>query len=134
MAQADSMNSITAAAVSTRRHFLSQAAGVAAGSTALALATIPPAPAADAPASALEPVFALIAAHRDVTSTVHAIEAETSRRLSLGSGDDIDITESAGAEMDLFLELLDIVPTPLAGVVALVDLSRRGQQKGSVEI
>jgi hypothetical protein len=40
---------------STRRHFLSGAAGVAAGGTALALATIPPAPAAAAPASALDP-------------------------------------------------------------------------------
>jgi hypothetical protein len=58
---------------STRRHFLSGAAGVAAGGTPLALATIPPAPAADAPASALDPVFALIAAHRDFNATVHAI-------------------------------------------------------------
>lgn len=38
----------------TRRRFLSQAAGVAAGGTALALAAIPPATAASAPASSLE--------------------------------------------------------------------------------
>ena len=38
----------------TRRHFLSQAAGVAAGGAVLALATIPPASAAAAPASALD--------------------------------------------------------------------------------
>ena len=106
--------------VASRRGFLSHAAGLAAGGTVLALATIPPAPAADALASALDPVFALIAAHRDVNATVHAVEAETSRRLSLGIGDEIDITESAGTEMGLFLELLEIVPTTLAGVVALV--------------
>jgi hypothetical protein len=48
----------------TRRRFLSQAAGVAAGSAALALATIPPVSAATAPASPVDPVFALIAKHR----------------------------------------------------------------------
>jgi hypothetical protein len=49
MAQADFKNSITAPAVSRRRRFLSQAAGVAAGGTVLALATISPASAAAAP-------------------------------------------------------------------------------------
>jgi hypothetical protein len=49
MAQADSNNSIPVPAVSTRRRFISQAAGVAAGGTVLALATIPPALAAAAP-------------------------------------------------------------------------------------
>jgi hypothetical protein len=46
MAQADSKNSITAPIVSTRRRFLSQAAGLAAGGTVLALATVTPAAAA----------------------------------------------------------------------------------------
>jgi hypothetical protein len=46
MAQANSNNSITAAAVPSRRLFLSQAAGLAAGGTALALATVTPTPAA----------------------------------------------------------------------------------------
>jgi hypothetical protein len=64
MAQATSDNSITAPVVSTRRRFLSQAAGVAAGGTALALATIPPALSAIAPAPSVDPVFALIAQHR----------------------------------------------------------------------
>jgi hypothetical protein len=40
MAQADFTNSIPAAAVSTRRRFLSQAAGLAAGCTALALVAV----------------------------------------------------------------------------------------------
>jgi hypothetical protein len=113
MAQANSNNSTPAPLDSTRRGFLSRAAGLAAGGTALALA-IPSARAAD------DPVFALIAAHREINATVHAIEAETSRRLSLGIDDHIDITVPSGAEMDLFQELLEMVPTTLAGVVALV--------------
>src|SRR5258708_5406064 len=91
---------------STRRGFLSRAAGLAAGGTALALA-IPPARAAD------DPVFALIAAHREINAAVHAIEADSN-----GTN---DITEPASAEFDLFLKLVDeVVPTTLAGVVALV--------------
>jgi hypothetical protein len=108
---------------STRRHFLSQAAGVAAGGTVLALATIPRAAAVAAPTGSLDPVFALIAAHREVVATVHAIEAETTRQSGLGiyvETEANDITEHASAEMDLFLRLLDIVPTTLAGVIALV--------------
>jgi hypothetical protein len=105
---------------STRRRFLSQAAGVATGGTVLALATIPPGASLAAPAGALDPVFALIAAHQEVDATVHAIEAESLRRLDLGIDDSIDITESSGTEMGLFLELLEAVPTTLAGVVALV--------------
>jgi hypothetical protein len=54
MAQADSKNSITAPVVSTRRSFLSNAAGLAAVGTALALATIKPAPVAAAPREALD--------------------------------------------------------------------------------
>jgi len=57
----------------TRRRFLSQAAGLAAGGTALALATIPPASAATAPASPLasgepDPIFAMIAMHKKLTA------------------------------------------------------------------
>jgi hypothetical protein len=104
----------------SRRRFLTNAAGVAAGGAALALATIPPVSAVAAPASPADPVFALIASHREVDATVHAIEAESHRRLDLGIDDPIDITESSGTEMGLFLELLEAVPTTLAGVVALV--------------
>ena len=103
----------------SRRRFLSSAAG----GTVLALATIPPARAVGAPAGALDPVFALIAAHRDAVATVHAMEAEATRQSDLGiyvETEANDITEHASAEMDLFLRLLDIVPTTLAGVIALV--------------
>jgi hypothetical protein len=67
MAQANSNNSITAPVDPTRRRFLSQAASVAAGGTVLALATIPPAPAADALAGAAkkpEAILGLIADHK----------------------------------------------------------------------
>jgi hypothetical protein len=66
---------------------------------------------------------AAIAAHREVNATVHAIEAETSRQFDLGTyvpTEANDITESSSAEMGLFLKLLEIVPTTLAGVIALV--------------
>src|SRR5258708_30670117 len=58
MAEVNSENSTAVPAVSTRRRFLSQAAGVAAGGTALALATIPPAAAVAAPANLLDPTKA----------------------------------------------------------------------------
>jgi hypothetical protein len=76
---------------------------------------------------ALDPVFALIAAHREVDATVHAIEhaieAELARQSDLGSYVETeanDITEHASAEMDRFLSLLDTVPTTLAGMIVLV--------------
>jgi hypothetical protein len=109
--------------VPSRRRFLSQAAGVAAGGAVLALPTIPPVSATAAPAGVLDPVFDLIAAHRDAVATVHAMEAEATRQSDLGiyvETEANDITEPASAEMGLFLRLLDIVPTTLAGVIALV--------------
>ena len=115
-------NSITAPAVSTRRHFLSQAAGVAAGGTVLALATIPPVPAAAAPASPVDPVFGLIAAHKQIMETVRATSAEIrhsteDEAIALEKG---VFAEQNSDEFDLFVELTEAVPTTLQGVVALV--------------
>jgi hypothetical protein len=62
MSQADSTNSTPMPAAATRRRFLSQAAGVAAGGTVLALATIPPVSAVAVPAGLPDPVFGLIEA------------------------------------------------------------------------
>jgi hypothetical protein len=107
----------------SRRRFLTNAAGVAAGGTVLALATIPPASALVAPAGALDPVFALIAAHREAVATVRAMEAEATRESDLGiyvETEANDITEPVSAELGLFIELTEAVPTTLAGVVALV--------------
>jgi hypothetical protein len=58
MAQVNSENSTSMPVVSTRRRFLSQTAGVAAGGAVLALAAIPPAPALAAPAVTLDPANA----------------------------------------------------------------------------
>jgi hypothetical protein len=85
MAQANPDNSTTMPVVSTRRRFLSQAAGVAAGGSILALATIPPASAAAAPMAALaasevDPIFALIEDYRAAAETVAAAASEVSRR------------------------------------------------------
>jgi len=67
-----------------------------------------------------------------VQATVHAIEAEAILQCDLGiyvETEANDITEHASAEMDLFLRLLDIVPTTLAGVVALVTYLEQIRQK-----
>jgi hypothetical protein len=106
----------------TRRRFLSHAAGVAAGGTVLALATIPPAPAAAAPAGAPDAVFALIAAHKQIMETVGATAVEISHSteaeaIALEKG---VFAEQNSDEFELFVELTEAVPTTLAGVVALV--------------
>jgi hypothetical protein len=100
----------------SRRRFLTNAASAAAGGTALVLAT-PPVPAA----AAIDPVFDLIAAHKKIVGTIDVIEAEHRRLLELNMlVSDDEITEPASIEMGLFFELLEIVPTTVAGVVALV--------------
>jgi len=85
MAQADSMNSITTASVSSRRRFLSHAAGVAAGGTALALATVSAttdaaASLASLASSDVDPIIALIEEYRTVAKTTTAAASEHSRR------------------------------------------------------
>ena len=123
MAQANTNNSTSMPVDQTRRRFLSQAAGVAAGGTALALATIPPASAAAAPASPLDPVFGLIAAHKQIVGTVDGIVAEINRAAEIDEQTALEkgaLSEQGSVEMGLFLDLLEIVPTTLAGVVALV--------------
>jgi hypothetical protein len=102
MTQADSVHSTPPTNTpTTRRRFLSNAAGVAAGGTVLALATIPPAPAIAAPASPLDPanvspvgadpIFAMIILHKKLTAdwqerydqlqdAEHAAEQEHGRR------------------------------------------------------
>jgi hypothetical protein len=122
MAQATSNNSITAPVDPTRRGFLSQAAGAAVGGTVLALSAIPPTPAAAAPAGALDPVFALIAAHKQIMETVRATAAEI-RHPTEDEASAMEkgvFAEQNSDEFELFVELTEAVPTTLAGVVALV--------------
>jgi hypothetical protein len=69
----------------TRRHFLSQAAGVAAGGTVLALATVSATADAAAPLAAVapsdvDPIFKLIEEYRTTTKTAAAAASEFSRR------------------------------------------------------
>jgi len=129
--------------VSTRRRFLTNAAGVAAGGTVLALATIPPTPASATPAGALDPVFGLIEAHQRAT---RALEDNIHRycelektlpkeatRSSINSWEEkiveTDAPEWIAAaraldaahdyETDAACELL-VVPSTMAGVIALL--------------
>src|ERR1035437_4042843 len=75
MTQADSVHSMPPINTSaTRRRFLSQSAGMAAGGAILALATIPPASTADAPRRAAakpERIFGLIEDHKAAIATEH---------------------------------------------------------------
>jgi hypothetical protein len=101
----------------TRRLFLTQAAGIAAGGTVLALATIPPASVLAAPAGALDPVFALIEAHKAAEASLGA----TIRALDHAGRDAAEdaLADAAHeAECAVLDNLLEAVPTTLAGVAA----------------
>jgi hypothetical protein len=103
----------------TRRHFLSQAAGVAAGGTVLALATIPPASAAAALAGALDPVFSLIEAHRMAHAAYLIALAEHTRLDHLGDPDAYLISEApCAAQFGAFLKLIGTAPSTFAGLQA----------------
>jgi hypothetical protein len=115
-------------AVSTRRRFLSQAAGVAAGGTVLALATIPPALAATAPASPLDPIFSLIERHRAASADYHeAVRIEFAFEESRMEGEKLrqyQILEAQTADAchrldDAGAALVNTPPTTLAGIAAL---------------
>jgi hypothetical protein len=99
-----------------RRNLLCRAAGVA----GLALATSSPASTAVAEATAADPVFRIIAAHTKIAETVFLAEAELDRRAPASEDEWDQFGDLTSAEMGLFLELLDVVPTTLPGVVALV--------------
>jgi hypothetical protein len=123
MAQANTNNSTPMPVDQTRRRFLSRAAGVAAGGTVMAMATIPAASAAVAPAGSLDPVFALIAAHKQAVGTVDGIVAEINRAVESDEQAALErgpLSETGSIEFDMFLALTEAVPTALAGVVALV--------------
>jgi hypothetical protein len=119
MAQVNSDNSTLMPAVSTRRHFLTQAAGVTAGSAVLALATIPPGAALAAPAGALDPVFALIEAHKATEAALAVACAEKARLEDMGDWGADGGTEAAhGAESSALADVVECVPATVAGIVA----------------
>jgi hypothetical protein len=104
----------------TRRHFLSQAAGVAAGGTVLALAAIPPVPAA-AMAGSADPVFSLIEAHKRTAAALDIATAEVMRADDLDEPHDDDLMDGATDDDNAALaKLLEATPTTLAGIIAWV--------------
>ena len=137
MTRADGSNSTLMRAVTTRRRFLSTAVGIAAGSTALALAN-------PVLAAANDPVFAAIEVHK---AARHAFENAVSRGSALDEElrrektrswitvweqtivetDDprwIDsvreVHRTSDAETDAACALTSIAPTTMAGVVGLL--------------
>ena len=137
MAQVDSENSTALPADPTRRRFLSNAAGVAAGGAVLALATIPPAPASAAPASPLDPVFALIAEKR-AADVAHdkAIDTygEFDNRRDRSSDAAIEAWENSAAAChyanEVDWKLATTLPTTLAGVAAVLRLANQIEDEG----
>ncbi len=92
---------------------------MAAGGTVLALAVIPPASAAAAPAGLPDPVFSLIEAQRTARAA-HLVALEEQDRLGrIGdrSADWVAETE-CHADMDAFNDLIETAPATFAGLVA----------------
>jgi hypothetical protein len=119
MAQVNPENSTPMPAEATRRCFLSQAAGVAAGGAVLALATIPPASAIAAPASPQDPVFGLIEAHRTARAA-YLVALDGQNRLDAIGDRSRDWVAEAQYETDAdaFAALIETAPTTFAGLVA----------------
>lgn len=130
MAQVNPEISTPMPALSTRRRFLSQAAGVAAGGTVLALATIPPAEAVVAPVGALaspdvDPIFALISRHR---AEEQAYEAALVARDELH--DEERVQQLCDSCWELEWALANTVPTSVAGVAALLRYANECEDQG----
>jgi hypothetical protein len=92
-------------AAATRRRFLSQAAGVAAGGTALALATVSATAGAAAPVASLassdiDPILALIEEYRTAAKTAAAAASEHSSRE--------DMLIEQGLALNPFVAVLDV--------------------------
>jgi hypothetical protein len=105
-----------------RRRFLSNAAGIAAAGTVLALA-IPAAPAAaDAPRTLSanpDSVFGLIEAHKMADAAHDAALAEQNRLELIGDPDADWVTEApCHSAMASFNDLIETAPVTFAGLVA----------------
>ena len=149
MAQADSHNITAATAAPTRRRFLSQAAGVAAGSAVITLGTIPPRPAMAAPASPLavvnaapasvDPIFAAIESHKAAVAVLRAAvgvvavrenELQAERATRGGKPERVEdakldeceaaLSRAFDAETHAAYALLSRPPATMAGVIALL--------------
>ena len=122
MTQADSVHSTpptNTPVAQTRRRFLSTAASVAAGGTVLALATMPPASAATAPAGLPDPVFGLIEAYRTVAAAyLVALEEQNALELIGDPSSDRVAEAPCHAAMEAFNDLIETAPTTFAGLRA----------------
>lgn len=104
---------------STRRRFLSQSAGVAAGAAILATAAIPSTPAAAAPAGQLDPVFGLIEAHRTARTAHLVASAEQTRLDRIGDPASDDWAQAeCEADMAALGDLIQTAATTFAGLQA----------------
>jgi hypothetical protein len=96
----------------SRRDFLTSAAGIAAGGTALALA-IPPA------AAVHDPVYALIETHKAMAAALDATLHEKGRIEGAGRPFDDSLADAAhDAEEAALIELIETVPPTLGGIIA----------------
>ena len=98
----------------TRRRALAIAGGAA--------APLPIGLASDPAVAAVDPVFDLIARHATIYQKVNAMDAA-------GVPDQDEFDDANAVEFDLFLELLETVPTTLAGIVGLVTHLEQVRQK-----
>jgi hypothetical protein len=143
----------TAPVAPTRRRFLSNAAGLAAGGTVLAVAAVAPALATAAPASP-DPIFAALEAHKAATvafvsciSAHSKLEAELpkDRRRSNIDAHEHKIVETddprwiesersidglGDAESDAACALVNVRPSTMAGVLALLEYAIAADRDG----
>jgi hypothetical protein len=123
---------------SNRRRFLTNAAGVAAGGTVLALAAIPPTSAATAPTGALDPVFAVIAEKR-AADIAHCeaidVQGEFEGRGDFRSPAAIEAREGSAAAChyanEVDWKLATTVPTTIAGVAAVLRFANEIEDGGN---
>src|SRR4051794_5248692 len=97
-----------------RRDFLALTAAIA--TTVMAARPVLASPPDD---SAADPIFGQIAAHAQLWERVGLAEAAINEGRPLFSQNEFD--DLCSTEMPLFLGLLEVAPTTLAGVIALVN-------------
>lgn len=124
MTQANSVHSTPPTSTpidKTRRGFLAQAAAAAAGGAALG-ATLPLPVSAQSPLQAVDPIFAMIERHRDLSGRYDAAVGISG---SLEEGPEFDAADEVTAVactalLDFADNLVSSKPTTLAGVIALL--------------
>lgn len=132
MTQAIDTSTTPISAVSTRRRFLSRAAQVAAGSAALIGAASVACPAV----AAVDPIYAAIAAHERAADAYTAAllrqdEDISDPQIQEAILDAVDL--AAEADTDTAWEMVNTIPTTVAGAVALLKCSINGEHRYGCE-